>query len=114
MTERGTTGAGEPQITGIPRVYRTLEQNGCCTMGATFALATMESASGNLVNLKPLCDSEESLSHNFEPENSTCVADVGLYEPNLDDSVVNDCDVTPLRTGNASPASCTHCSVLGV
>ena len=24
MTERGTTGAGEPQITGVPRVHQTL------------------------------------------------------------------------------------------
>ena len=28
MTERGTTGAGRPQITGVPRVYRTLRLDG--------------------------------------------------------------------------------------
>ena len=32
MTERGTTGAGEPQITGVPRVHRTLGLHGCGTM----------------------------------------------------------------------------------
>ena len=32
MTERGTTGAGEPQITRVPRVHRTLELHGCGTM----------------------------------------------------------------------------------
>ena len=29
MAERGTTGAGRPQITGVPRVHRTLELDGC-------------------------------------------------------------------------------------
>ena len=38
MTERGTTGAGEPPITGVPRVHRTLEQNGCDTMGSNIRL----------------------------------------------------------------------------
>ena len=28
MTERGTTGAGRPRITGVPRVHRTLELDG--------------------------------------------------------------------------------------
>ena len=28
MTERGTTGAGEPQITGVPRVHQHLKRNG--------------------------------------------------------------------------------------
>ena len=32
MTERGTTGAGRPQITGVPRVHRILELDGCGTM----------------------------------------------------------------------------------
>ena len=31
VTERGTTGAGEPQITRVPRVHRTLELHGCGT-----------------------------------------------------------------------------------
>ena len=38
MTERGTTGAGESQITGIPRVYRTLEQDGCGTVESNIRL----------------------------------------------------------------------------
>ena len=64
--------------------------------------------------LETLVSLQESLSHNFELENSTCVADVCFYEPNLDDSVVSDCDDTHMRTGDASPASCTPGSVLGV
>ena len=32
MTERGTTGAGRPRITGVPRVHRILELDGCGTM----------------------------------------------------------------------------------
>ena len=41
-------------------------------------LGTVSCVSGscNSVNLKPLCDSNESLSHNFGLENSMCVADV--------------------------------------
>ena len=38
MTECGTTGAGEPQITGVPRVHRTLELDGCGTMGGNIRL----------------------------------------------------------------------------
>ena len=45
----------------------------------------------NLVNLKPLCGSNESFSHNFGPENSTCVGDMCFYVPNLGRSVVSDC-----------------------
>ena len=37
-----------------------------------------------------------------------------FYEPNLDDSVVSDCDDTHARTDDAIPASCTPGSVLGV
>ena len=33
MTERGTTGAGEPQITAVPRVHRSLERNRRGTTG---------------------------------------------------------------------------------
>ena len=61
------------------------------------------SGSGNSVNLKSLCDSKESLSINFGPENSTCVADVCCYGPNLDDSVVSDCSDTHLRTSDTRP-----------
>ena len=39
--------------------------------------------------------------------NSTCVADVCFYKPNLDDSIVSDCDDTHSRTDDAIPASCT-------
>ena len=47
MMESRTTGAGEPQITGVPRVHRTLELDGGGTIGgggATFALAAFEVA----------------------------------------------------------------------
>ena len=60
---------------------------------------------GNSVNVKPLCDPNESLSHDFKLGNSTCVADVCFYEPNLDDSVVSDCDDTHSCTDDAVPAS---------
>ena len=63
--------------------------------------------SGNLVNVKPLCDPKESLSHDIDLGNSTCVAGVCFYEPNLDDSVVSDCDDTHSYTDDAIPASCT-------
>ena len=33
MTERGATGAGRPQIAGVPRVHRFLKLDGCCTTG---------------------------------------------------------------------------------
>ena len=33
MTERGTTGAGRPQITGVPRVHRFLKLDGRGTTG---------------------------------------------------------------------------------
>ena len=58
--------------------------------------------------------SNESLSHDFELGNSTCVADVCFYEPNLDDSVVSDCDDTHSRTDDAIRASCTPVSALCV
>ena len=79
-------------------------------------LGTVSCVSGscNSVNLKPLCDSNESLSHNFGPESSTCVADVCFYVPNLDDSVVSDCSDAHVRTGDTRPASCTLGYVLGV
>ena len=35
MTKRGTTGAGEPQITGVPRV---IEPSSSCTMGSNIRL----------------------------------------------------------------------------
>ena len=38
MTERGTTGAGEPQIARVPRVHRTLELDGCGTVGGNIRL----------------------------------------------------------------------------
>ena len=68
-------------------------------------LGTVSCVSGccNLVNLKPLCASNESLSHNFGPENSTCVVDV----PNLGGSDVSDC-------GDTRPASGNPGCVLGV
>ena len=72
-------------------------------------LGTVSCVSGccNLVNLKPLCGSNESLSHNFGPENSTCVVDICFYVPNLGGSVVSDC-------GDTRPASGTLGYVLGV
>ena len=33
MTKRGTTGAGRPQTTGVPRVHRFLKLDGCGTTG---------------------------------------------------------------------------------
>ena len=79
-------------------------------------LGTVSCVSGscNSVNLKPRCESNESLAHNFGPENSTCVADVCFYVPNLDDSVVSDYSDTHLRTGDTRRASCTQGYVLGV
>ena len=38
MTERGTTSVGEPQINGVPRVHRTLDLDGCGTMGGNIRL----------------------------------------------------------------------------
>ena len=38
MTERGTTGAGRPQITGVPRVHQFLKLDGRSTTGKTFTL----------------------------------------------------------------------------
>ena len=58
------------------------------------------------VNLKPLCGSNESLSHNFGRENSTCGGYV-FYVPNMGGSVVRDC-------GDTRPASGTLGYVLGV
>ena len=79
-------------------------------------LGTVSCVSGscNSVNLKPLCDSNESLSHNFGLENSMCVADVRFDVPNLHDSVVSGCSDLHLRTGDTRPASCTLGYVLGV
>ena len=47
MTERGTTGAGEPQITGVPRVQQPLKLDGHGTVGSDIRLgqtSTMEFA----------------------------------------------------------------------
>ena len=39
MKDRGTTGAGEPQITGVPRVHRHLKRtHGRCTTGNAILL----------------------------------------------------------------------------
>ena len=38
MKESGKTGAGEPQISGVPRVHRTHELDGCGTMGSNIRL----------------------------------------------------------------------------
>ena len=59
------------------------------------------------VNLKPSCDSNESISHNSGPENSTYVAERCRDVPNLDGSVVHD-------FGDSRPASGTPSYVLGV
>ena len=67
--------------------------------------------SDTLVKVKPVrCHANEGPSHDLELENSTCVADV----PNLDDSVVRDCDDSQSCTDDAIPASCTPGSALGV
>ena len=68
-----------------------------CTVGCVLRFR-------NLTNLKP---SSESFSYNLGLENSTCIADMFLYVPNLDGSVVSDC-------GDTRPASGPPGYVLGV
>ena len=66
-----------------------------CTVGCVFQFR-------NLTNLKP---SSESFSYNLGLENSTCIADMFLYVPNLDGSVVSDCGDTRhvLGVGDTQP-----------
>ena len=66
--------------------------------------------SDNSVNLRPLCHSNESLSHDFELGNSTCAADVCFYKPNLDDSIVSDCDDTHSCTDDAIQLHTRFCT----
>ena len=58
-------------------------------------------------NLKPLCNSNETLSHNFGRETPTCVVDTCFSVPNLGGSVVSD-------GGDTRTASGTPGNVLGV
>ena len=89
-----------------------------CSSKLVGELGTVSCVSGdsNSVDLPQifLCESSESLSHIFGPENFACVADVCSHVPTLDDSVVSDCSDTQLRTGDTGTARCTPGSVLGV
>ena len=87
QSEEGQLGGWLQQVSGRARVS--------CVSGSC-----------NSANLKPLCDSNESLSHNSGPGNSTGVADVFFVLPNLED--------LHWRTGDTRPASCTLCYALGV
>ena len=49
-------------------------------------LGTVGCVSGSR-NLKPLCGSNESLSHNFGRENPTCAVDMCFSVPKMGDSV---------------------------
>ena len=91
LSEEGQSGGWCQQVSGEP----------CTGSGVP--------GSDNLVNVKPLCDPNESLSHDFELGNSTCVADVCFCELNR-----WDCDDTHVCTDDAIPASCTPGSALGV
>ena len=61
-----------------------------------------------------MCDPNESLSQDFELGIRLVLRTFVFYEPNLDDSVVSDCDDTHSCTDDAIPASCTPVSALAV
>ena len=91
----------------LVKVERVNWADGSSKLVGELCTVSCVSGSCNPVNLKPSCDSSESLSHNFGQENSTCVADMCLYVPNLGGSVVSDC-------GDTRPGSDTLGFVLGV
>ena len=72
-------------------------------------LCTVSGASeySNSVDLPQifLCESNESLLGIFGLENFTCVAEVCSSVPNLDNSIVNDCGDTQLRTSDTCTAA---------
>ena len=59
MTERGTTRAGEPQITGVPRVHRTLELDGCGSMEDNIRLGSNKNFPVDVTSNDPRQSSDE-------------------------------------------------------
>ena len=53
MTERGTTGAGRPQITGVPRVHRSLELDGRGMAGSDIRLGQTRVGFNGIRTLTP-------------------------------------------------------------
>ena len=100
----------------LAKMKRVNWANGSSKLVGELGTVSCVSGSCNSVGLPQifLGESNVSLLHTVGPENSTCVADVCFYVPNLCDSVVSDCSDTHLRTGDTRPASCTPGHVLGV